>query len=90
MGLEPTWFKPGDFKSPASANSATAPNSSTGLIVPVLKSWSRLKITSILKKGNLLAGVYTPWLFRDLRQEAQINQVQPGGVCRHDTLYLSE
>ncbi len=34
VGLEPTWFEPGDFKSPASANSATAPNSTLNCTHP--------------------------------------------------------
>ncbi len=60
VGIEPTWFAPGDFKSPASANSATAPDSAVILIVHSMQGRSRLDYLDLIKKGYLLVGVYIP------------------------------
>ena len=60
VGIEPTWFEPGDFKSPASANSATAPNSAVALIVHSMQGRSRLNYFDLIKKGYLRVGVYIP------------------------------
>ena len=60
VGLEPTWFEPGDFKSPASANSATAPDSAVVLIVHSMQGRSRLNYLDLIKKGYLPAGVDIP------------------------------
>ena len=58
VGIEPTWFAPGDFKSPASANSATAPNPSVSLIVHALEEGSRFN-SGYIKTGNWPAGAGT-------------------------------
>ncbi len=60
VGIEPTWCEPGDFKSPASANSATAPDSAVVLIVHSMQGRSRSNYLDLIKKGYLLAGVDIP------------------------------
>ena len=57
VGLEPTWFEPGDFKSPASANSATAPDSTLALIVLSLQRRSRCNFCLLIKTERLPVGV---------------------------------